>query len=127
VLSSQAGASTVLGEFAVTVDIRKQESIVTGILQALTMSEAERASRMEQLRSIVMSNTTGEWLTRCLSDIVRPEPASAAELALLAKSGQARRAGGARRRAGIGRVEPVSATKTPGAVPASPSSAPPAH
>jgi trehalose-6-phosphate synthase len=127
VLSSQAGASTILGEFAVTVDIRKQESIVTGILQALTMSEAERASRMEQLRSVVMANTTGDWLRRCLSDIVRPEPADAAELALLVKSGQARRAGGARRRAGIGKAEPVSATKTPGAVAASPSSAPPAH
>jgi alpha,alpha-trehalose-phosphate synthase [UDP-forming] len=125
VLSSRAGASTTLGEFAVTVDIRKQESVVTGILQALTMSEAERAQRMRQLRSIVMNNTTGRWLRNCLDDIVQPKPADAEELAALVKRGQARRGGGDRARARAAGVRPVSPQPAGSVVKSTP--APPAH
>jgi trehalose-6-phosphate synthase len=109
VLSCQAGASTTLGEFAVSVDIRRQESVVTGILQALTMSESDRTQRMQRLRSIVMNNTTGRWLRNCLDDIVQPKPADAEELAALVKAGHARRGGASERvRAGSAKGKPVS-------------------
>jgi len=72
VLSRQAGASVALGESAVTVDVRSTESIVSGLVQALTMPGSERARRMAQLRSVVMRSTSEQWLRRCLNDI---EPA----------------------------------------------------
>ena len=128
VLSSQAGASTTLGEFAVTVDIRKQESVVTGILQALTMSEAEQAQRMQRLRSIVMNNTTGGWLHNCLDDILRPKPADAEELAALVKSGHARRGGaGERLRAGSAKERSVSHSSRTATKRAPAAHVPPAH
>jgi hypothetical protein len=99
--------------------------VVTGILQALTMSEAERAQRMRQLRSIVMNNTTGRWLRNCLDDIVQPKPADAEELAALVKRGQARRGGGDRARARTAGVRPVS--PQPAASVAKSTPAPPAH
>lgn len=116
VLSSQAGASTTLGEFAIAVDIRKQESVVGGILQALTMSEAERAQRMRSLRSIVAGNTTEHWLRNCLDDIVKPKPADAEELAALVKAAHTRRAGagaGERVRTGPAKERPVSHAPRP--------------
>jgi trehalose-6-phosphate synthase len=74
VLSRQAGASALLGESAVTVDARRTESIVGGLVQALTMPGAERARRMTELRSVVMRSSSEQWLRRCLADI---EPAAA--------------------------------------------------
>jgi len=128
VLSSQAGASTTLGEFAVTVDIRKQESVVTGILQALTMSEAEQAQRMQRLRSIVMSNTTGRWLRNCLDDIVQPKPVDAEDLAALVKSSHARRGGaGERLRAGSAKERSVSHSSRAATKRAPAANVPPAH
>jgi trehalose-6-phosphate synthase len=103
VLSSQSGASTTLGEFAVSVDTGRQESVVTGILQALTMSEAERTYRMGRLRKIVLKNTTGVWLRNCLNDIVQPDPLDAEQLAVFAQSGQLRRPGKGRIHAGKSR------------------------
>lgn len=79
VLSEQAGANALLGEFAVSVDIRKEDSVVNGLVKALTMSSEERAWRMQRLRSIVMHNTTGVWLRNCLHDIVSPDAADAGE------------------------------------------------
>lgn len=79
VLSEQAGAHALLGEFAVSVDIRKQDSVVNGLVKALTMSSEERAWRMRRLRSIVMHNTTGVWLRNCLHDIMSPDAADAGE------------------------------------------------
>ncbi len=79
VLSEQAGANALLGEFAVSVDIRKQDSVVNGLVKALTMSSDERKWRMKRLRSIVMHNTTGVWLRNCLHDIVEPDAADADE------------------------------------------------
>lgn len=73
VLSYQAGASTYLGEFAVNVNSKRKESIINGIIQALTMSPAERAYRMSRLRSLVKKNTTDVWLRNCLRDIVQPQ------------------------------------------------------
>jgi trehalose 6-phosphate synthase len=73
VLSYQAGASTYLGEFVVNVNSKRKESIINGIIQALTMSPAERAYRMSRLRSLVKKNTTDVWLRNCLRDIVHPE------------------------------------------------------
>lgn len=73
VLSYQAGASTYLGEFAVSVNSKRKESIINGIIQALTMSPAERAYRMTRLRSLVKKNTTDVWLRNCLGDIIQPE------------------------------------------------------
>jgi trehalose-6-phosphate synthase len=129
VLSGQAGASTTLGEFAVSVDIRKQESVVTGILQALTMSESDRAQRMQRLRSIVMNNTTGRWLRNCLDDIVQPKPADAEELAALVKTGHARRGGGAseRVRTGSPKGRPVSHSPRAATKRAPSANVPPAH
>lgn len=75
VLSYQAGASAYLGEFVVNVNSRRKESIVNGIIQALTMSPAERAYRMSRLRSLVKKNTTSVWLRNCLKDIVQPDKA----------------------------------------------------
>lgn len=77
VLSQQAGAAVALGEAAVTVDVRSTESIISGLVQALTMPGAERARRMAQLRSVVMRSTSERWLHRCLNDI---EPPAAAAL-----------------------------------------------
>jgi trehalose-6-phosphate synthase len=74
VLSRQAGASALLGESAVTVDARRTESIVGGLVQALTMPGTERARRMTELRSVVMRSSSEQWLRRCLADI---EPAAA--------------------------------------------------
>jgi trehalose-6-phosphate synthase len=68
-LSRQAGASVTLGTSAVTVDIRSTESVVGGLVQALTMPGAERARRMAHLRSVVMRSTSEQWLRRCLNDI----------------------------------------------------------
>lgn len=68
-LSRQAGASVTLGAAAVTVDACSTESIVGGLIRALTMPGAERARRMAQLRSVVMRSTSEQWLRRCLSDI----------------------------------------------------------
>ena len=128
VLSSQAGASTILGEFATTVDIRKQESVVTGILQALTMSETERAQRMQRLRSIVTNNTTDRWLHRCLDDIVQPKPADDEELAALVKSVHARRgSAGERSRAGSVKGRSVSHSSRPAQKRAPAANVPPAH
>jgi trehalose 6-phosphate synthase/phosphatase len=79
VLSEQAGANALLGEFAVSVDIRKQDSVVNGLVKALTMSSDERARRMKRLRSIVMHNTTSVWLRNCLHDIMEPDAADADE------------------------------------------------
>jgi trehalose 6-phosphate synthase len=73
VLSYQAGASTYLGEFVVNVNSKRKESIINGIIQALTMSPAERAYRMTRLRSLVKKNTTDVWLRNCLGDIVQPQ------------------------------------------------------
>lgn len=73
VLSYQAGASTYLGEFVVNVNSKRKESIINGIIQALTMSPAERAYRMSRLRSLVKKNTTDVWLRNCLRDIVQPQ------------------------------------------------------
>jgi trehalose 6-phosphate synthase len=92
VLSYQAGASTYLGEFVVNVNARRKESIVNGIVQALTMSPAERAYRMTRLSSLVRKNTTGAWLDQCLADILRPE--SAGNGTRLARAGAAQRANG---------------------------------
>lgn len=69
VLSRQAGASTLLSEYAVTVDTCKIESIVTGFVHALTMPPDERRLRMTELRSIVMRATSERWTSRCLNDI----------------------------------------------------------
>jgi trehalose 6-phosphate synthase/phosphatase len=112
VLSNQAGASAMLGEHAVSVDIRHQESVVTGILQALTMPEDERSSRMERLRSIVMKNTTDVWLRNCLHDILEPDPVDGEEVALLAQRNQVRRNGNGRIHAGKSRhaTQPHGAT-----------------
>jgi alpha,alpha-trehalose-phosphate synthase [UDP-forming] len=90
VLSNQAGAATTLGEHAMCVDVRKQDALITGILKALTMSESERAVRMDRLRSIVMKNTTDTWLRSCLDDIMHPEPADADQLAALVRNSQVR-------------------------------------
>ncbi|MGH8196321.1 MAG: alpha,alpha-trehalose-phosphate synthase (UDP-forming) [Woeseiaceae bacterium] len=78
VLSYQAGASTYLGEFVVNVNANRKDSIVNGIVQALTLSPAERAYRMTRLRSLVRKNTTRVWLGHCLRDIVRPGKAGSA-------------------------------------------------
>lgn len=75
VLSRQAGASVALGESAVMVDVRSTESMVGGLVQALTMPGAERERRMTRLRSVVMRSTSERWLRRCLNDIV-PSPSS---------------------------------------------------
>ncbi|MEX2496677.1 MAG: trehalose-6-phosphate synthase, partial [Woeseia sp.] len=85
VLSNQAGISATLGEHAVCVDVRRQESLVTGILQALTMHESEQTWRMQRLRALVMRNTTDSWLKECLNDILQPEPADEEQLSILAQ------------------------------------------
>ena len=103
VLSNQAGASAILGEFAISVDIRHQESVVTGILQALTMSEAEQSSRMQKLRSLVMKNTTDVWLRNCLHDILEPDPVEGEQVAVFAQREQSRRNGNGRAHAGKSR------------------------
>ena len=104
VLSSQAGASAVLGEFAISVDTRQQESIITGILQALTMSEPERTYRMGRLRKIIMRNTTDAWLRNCLNDIIEPDPVDAEELAALVRSSSMRRDSQSRAHVGSDRI-----------------------
>src|SRR5690606_29448073 len=128
VLSSQAGAATTLGEHALSVDVRKQESIINGILQALTMSEAERAQRMAKLRSVVLNNTTDSWLAKCLGDIQQPQPAAPDELAALIKSGHARRGDGAERvRPGASRERPATHSSRVPAKRAPAVNAPPPH
>lgn len=128
ILSSQAGASAMLGEFAVSVDIRKQESLVTGILQALTMSEAERDYRMGRLRKIVMRNTTDVWLRNCLNDIVQPDPLDAEQLAVLAECTQLRRSGNGRAHGGKSRHAGQSRSSASGAKQAPAGNAnPPVH
>jgi trehalose 6-phosphate synthase len=129
VLSSQAGASTTLGEFALTVDIRKQESLINGILQALTMPEGERMQRMARLRSLVTNNTTDQWFRKCLTDIVKPQPAEGEELAaLVSRSAQARRGDGAERaRTGTAREKPAEHHSRVAAKRAPAANAPPAH
>src|SRR5690606_12384313 len=128
VLSSQAGAATTLGEHALSVDVRKQESIINGILQALTMSEAERAQRMAKLRSVVLNNTTDSWLAKCLGDIQQPQPAEPDELAALIKSGHARRGDGAARVGpGAARARPATHSSRVPAKRAPAVNAPPPH
>lgn len=128
VLSSQAGASTTLGEHALSVDVRKQESIINGILQALTMSEAERAQRMAKLRAIVLDNTTDRWLKKCLGDIQQPQPAEPDELAALIRSGHSRRGDGAERaRPSASRERPAAHTSRIAAKRAPAANAPPPH
>lgn len=75
-LSRQAGASTLLGDFSISVDARSTESIVGGLVRALTMPAEERARRMKELRSVVMRATSERWLQRCVGDI-QPVAASA--------------------------------------------------
>lgn len=77
VLSRQAGASTLLGESAVSVDARSTESLVGGLVQALTMPASERTRRMSELRSVVLRSTSEKWTRRCLTDIQVPSPAPA--------------------------------------------------
>lgn len=72
-LSEQAGASNVIGRHAVAVDILNTESVVAGLVRALTMPASERERRMLELRSIVMRATTGQWARRCLDDIRQPD------------------------------------------------------
>jgi trehalose 6-phosphate synthase/phosphatase len=128
VLSTQAGASTTLGEHALSVDVRKEDSIINGILQALTMSEAERAQRMTKLRSIVMNNTTDRWLKKCLGDIQQPQPAEPDELAALIRSGHARRGDGAERiRPSASRERSTTHSSRIAAKRAPAANAPPAH
>lgn len=76
VLSRQAGVSTLLGEYAVSVDACRIDSLVTGFVHALTMPPAERQQRMSHLRSIVMRATSEQWTRRCLNDIGHAEPES---------------------------------------------------
>ena len=79
VLSEQAGASALLGEFALGVDARKPDSMVNALVKALMMPREERAQRMKRLRSIVTHNSTGTWLRNCLHDILSPDAADADE------------------------------------------------
>lgn len=74
VLSHQAGASTLLGDFAVSVDARDTENLVGGLVQALTMPPGERVRRMTELRAVVMRATTERWTRRCLDDIQTSPP-----------------------------------------------------
>ena len=73
ILSNQAGASSLLGESAISVDAHSTDSAVGGFVQALTMPAPERARRMTELRSVVMRATSEQWVRRCLGDI-QPSP-----------------------------------------------------
>lgn len=72
ILSQQAGAHSLLGEYALTIDIRDPESFLTGMVQALSMSAPERQYRMGKLREITARNDTASWLRKCLRDIATP-------------------------------------------------------
>ena len=69
VLSQQAGAVSLLGEFAVTVNGHDTDSVVAGLVRALTMPSEQRARRMKALRAIVARVTSDAWAERCLGDL----------------------------------------------------------
>jgi alpha,alpha-trehalose-phosphate synthase [UDP-forming] len=69
VLSRQAGAVSMLGDNAVTVDATDPESMVQGLIRALTMPVDERRRRMTGLRELVLDATSEKWARRCLRDI----------------------------------------------------------
>jgi alpha,alpha-trehalose-phosphate synthase [UDP-forming] len=69
VLSRQAGAASMLGDNAVTVDASDPDDMVQGFIRALTMPVDERRRRMAGLRELVLDATSEKWAQRCLGDI----------------------------------------------------------
>jgi len=69
VLSSRAGVSTELGQYALSVDPLSTEQIAQQVHVALTMPEEERLARLTGMKERINENNLASWWLKFVQNI----------------------------------------------------------